>query len=85
MRQPRRIAASLQTPADLPHILFGDWNMVIDLAVDAVGSTTNAGGGTLQEFIHEQQLLDMLSAGQYGLPRDERRLTDLTWRLRFTP
>ena len=79
VRQLRRIAASLQTPADLPHILFGDWNMVIDLAVDAVGSTTNAGGGTLQEFIHEQQLLDMLSAGQYGLPRDERRITDMTW------
>ena len=47
VRRLQRIAASLQMPADLPHILFGDWNMVIDPVVDAVGSTTNAGGGTL--------------------------------------
>lgn len=53
--------------------------MIIDPTIDAVGSTCNEGGGTLHMLMREHGLIDLLSEGRYGVPRTERRITDLTW------
>ena len=77
LQQLARISSVLTSNA--PWVLFGDWNMVIDPVTDAVGSTSNEGGGTLQAVMHKHGLIDLLSEGPHGTPRNERRLSDLTW------
>lgn len=80
LRQLQRITAYLRTldVAD-PLVLFGDWNMVMNPAVDAIGTATNPGGDSLMQFVATHGLIDVLSDGQKGVATADRHVTDMTW------